>query len=123
MPGMSRSTSRQPHECRSSAAPAVSPSGQTVTSWPNRGNSKLMSCWRCVSSSAKSSFNDFLGDFGLMGKLLGGEGGGKPQTELRPATRSFAMCGKRALMVGDDAITDREPQPGALAPAAAREER
>src|SRR5581483_1933770 len=112
-PGMSRSTRMQSYELRLSAATAVSPSGQTVTSCPMRGSSRLISSCSDFSSSANSSFSRSCG-LVAMGDLLRFCGQRQHHAEARTQAGPVAVDVDAAVVIGNDAVGDGQSQPDTL---------
>src|SRR5256885_1041394 len=96
------------------AAMAVTPSGQTVTSCPMRGNSRLINSCRDFSSSAKSSFNRLCG-LVTIGALLLFFCQRQADAELGPFVGSVAVDLDLAVVVGNDSVRDGQAQPDSLA--------
>src|SRR5947208_8308542 len=107
-----------------SACTGVRPSGQTVTSWPMRGSSlRMNSCSDC-SSSTNNTRRLLCGGCVAKGDLLG-DGGWQRQADDERTAPAGAGAGRLdlAAVLADDALADRQAQPGTLARAFGREER
>src|SRR6185295_15916873 len=120
-PGMSRSTRMQSYELRLSAATAVSPSGQTVTSCPIRGSSRLINSCNDFSSSANSSFRRLCGLVAMIALLLL-LGQRQAHAKFRATAWPVAVGLDLPVVISDDAIGNRKPQSDSLTGAAASEE-
>ena len=109
---------------RSSAARAVVPSGQTVASWPIRGNSRRISSCNDFSSSANSSFRRLCG-LAAIGRTPSAIMRRQRQADAERRAAAGAVAGgfDVAAVIGNDAIGDRQSQPDPLPAAAAGEER
>src|SRR2546421_9381233 len=124
-PGMRRSRMAASKVVFSSALTAARPSGQTVTSWPIRGSSVRMNSWSGTSSSTNSTRRLLCGGAAKRLLLRLGRGGRQRQADDEGAALAGAGAGRLdlAAVLADDPVADRQPQPGALARAAAGEER
>src|SRR5580698_6222013 len=87
-----------------------------------RGSSRLIKPCNDFSSSAKSSFSRLCGLVAIFDLLLT-MGQREADAERRPTSGPIAVNFDGSLVIRDDAIHDRQPQPRPLPIASARKER
>ena len=87
---------------RNKAAAAVRPSGQTVTEWPMRGNSRLINSCNADSSSANRTLRP-LGGLVLFLVIFMMLNQWQSHSKLRPLTRTVAVCFDPATVIDHNA--------------------
>src|SRR4051794_13099047 len=130
MPGMRRSRMAASKRVLASACTAARPSGHTVTSCPMRGSSERMNSWSDCSSSTNNTRRLLCGGCVANGDLLDEcRGVGPTSWQWQADDKRAAVAGARAgrldlaAVLADDALADRQSQPGALARAFCRKKR